>query len=86
MVSSEQESEITGVSKSIVMPQKVAHTNLDAPEEQLKRSISLEQEGLTLIWLQVHTACYIAQQLPYYLVFWTVYFLATLFAGTEFAR
>ena len=45
LISSEQQSEMTEVSESIVVSQKVGPTNLDTPEEQLERSISLEQEG-----------------------------------------
>ena len=44
LITSGQQLEMTGMSKSIIEPQNVAPINLDTPEDQLEKSISPRQE------------------------------------------
>ena len=77
---------MTRVNKSIIASLNVAPPYLGSPEEQLERSISPKQGGFTLIQLQVHLVCYIVPQLQYYMAFWIVYLLETVFCWHQVCK
>ena len=79
LIAPRQQLGMTWASKYIVELQNVASTNLESPENRLKKGVFLQdRQALTPIWPQVHKACYTTLQPQYYLTFWIAYLLRIL--------